>query len=447
MFTDCAALVRDGGFACPSCGRRHTVSLRRLTLGREALSALPEELRALGVRRPYLIADRNTWRAAGERAAALLAASGFSPARCLLPGGRPSPDEAAAGCAVMHLPPDADGVVGIGGGVVGDMAKLTAAVHGVPYLYVPTAPSMDGMASATSSVDRDGLKISLPTRAPSSVVADTGVLAAAPRELILAGYGDMAAKYVSLVEWELAHRITGEFYCPEIARAVREALRRAEASVEAALAGDGGAAGALTEGLILAGLAMECAGLSRPASGMEHYVSHIRSMRALAFGTRSDLHGLECGAAALEVIRVYERLRDTKPDRARALAHAAAFDYEAHAAFLRRFVGPGAETMISLEAREGKYSPERHAARLDVILAHWEELAAVMRKLPSADALEARFARIGFPTLSSLGVTEEERAGLFAASPDIRDKYVLGRLLWDLGEEPFPQNGAKTCIR
>lgn len=435
MFTDCASLIRDGGFDCPACRRRHTVSLRRLTLGRGALEALPAELSVLGVRRPYLLADENTWRAAGERAAAILAASGVSPAVCLLPGARPAPNEASAGCAVMHLPPDADGVIGVGGGVIGDMAKLVAAVRGAPYLYVPTAPSMDGMASATSSVDRDGLKISLPTRAPSSVVADTDVLAAAPRELILAGYGDMAAKYVSLAEWELSHEITGEFYCPEIARAVREALLRAEASVEAALAGDAAAAGVLTEGLLLAGLAMECAGLSRPASGMEHYVSHIRSMRALSFGTRSDLHGLECGAAALGVIRVYERLREVRqPDRARALAHAASFDYAAHAAFLRTFAGAGAETMIALEAREGKYDAARHGARLEAILARWERVREILWALPPSEALAARYARIAFPTLEALGVGAEEAAGLYLAAPDIRDKYVQGRLLWDLGE-------------
>lgn len=431
----CETLVRDGGFDCPACGRRHGIGLRRLRIGRGAADELPKEVRASGAAHPYLLADPNTWEAAGERAARTLRQAGIPCETHILARRRPAPNEETLGEAAMHMPLSCDAVVGVGGGVVNDICKMIAALRGCPYLYVPTAPSMDGFASATSSMDRGGLKVSLPSAAPAAVLADTGVLAAAPRELILAGYGDMAAKYVSLCEWKLSHIITGEYYCPEIADMVRQALSRTESCIEDALRGDAEAAGTLTEGLILAGLAMQCAGLSRPASGMEHYVSHIRDMRALAFGTPAALHGLQCGAAALEVIRAYERLQNTVPDRARALSHARAFDYGVHAAFLRAFVGPGAQAMIDAEAREGKYDPAKHAARLEAILSHWEELTKEMRALPDPAELAARYARLGFPTLGELGVGGEEAAGLFAAAADIRDKYVLGRLLWDIGEE------------
>ena len=43
---------------------------------------------------------------------------------------------------------------------------------------------------------------------------------------------------------------------------------------------------------------------------------------------------------------------------------------------------------------------------------------------------------IGHPTTpAELGLTDEQWSEAFLMAKDIRDKYVLGRLLWDLGDE------------
>jgi glycerol-1-phosphate dehydrogenase [NAD(P)+] len=91
--------------------------------------------------------------------------------------------------------------------------------------------------------------------------------------------------------------------------------------------------------------------------------------------------------------------------------------------------------MIRLEEKEGKYDPARHAVRLERILARWDDLTAVMRSLPSAVSMTAFYRRIGFPTEpEGLGMTADEVRLLIRFAADIRDKYVLTRLLWDLGE-------------
>ena len=427
-------LLRDGGFFCPHCGRFHDITLKSVITERGAVRRLPEVLAARGITRPYLLADTNTWRAAGEAAAAALTEAGIAFSRHIYSEDHPLPHEHTVGGALMHFPADADAVIGIGGGVMGDTAKILASAAKIPYIYVATAPSMDGYASDTSAMEMDGLKVSLNTVSPETILLDTDVLTAAPRRMILSGYGDMAAKYVSLVEWRLAKIILDEYYCPAVADMMRSALDKAADNIEAVLAGDPDAAGILAEGLIMAGLAMRCAGVSRPASGMEHYISHIRDMRALAFGTPADLHGIQCGAAALEVIRAYEKLKKYTPDREKALAAVAAFDYGAHAAYMREKVGPGAEAMIALEAKEHKYDPAAHAARLTRIIGKWDALCAEMDTLPSSAELEAFMEKIGFPAgLSALGVGAEEREILFRCGADIRDKYVLTRLMWDLG--------------
>ena len=119
-----------------------------------------------------------------------------------------------------------------------------------------TAPSMDGMVSPTSSVDVDGLKVSLPSATAWAVVADLDVLANSPRHMIASGLGDMLAKYISLTEWKLSNLINGEYYCPEIAGMIRRALDSELRAAPKLLDGDREAVKEVTDGLLLAGCAM-----------------------------------------------------------------------------------------------------------------------------------------------------------------------------------------------
>ncbi len=433
-FEGIGKLIADGGFRCEACGRRHTVTLKRLEIAPGALTHAAEAVTSAGGAHPFVLCDPNTYEAAGKTVASVLDGAGVPYTLCILSASRPDPDEKTAGEAFLQMGADCDSIVGVGGGVINDISKLLARTSRLPYVYCATAPSMDGFASSSSSMELRGLKRSLPSLPAATILADTDVLAAAPRDMILSGIGDMTAKYVSLAEWKIAHVITGEFYCPVIADMVRASLERVVAHAKDALAGGRDAVADITEGLVLAGLAMNCAGVSRPASGAEHYVSHLRDMRGLAFGTRTDFHGIQCGLAVLPCLRAYESLAKTTPDRTRALAHAKSFDYAARAAELRAFAGPGAEEMIRLEAKEHKYDPAAHAVRLDRIIAHWDEITAVMATLPRADDLAAFYKSIGFPARpEDIGMTEEEESTALRFAGDIRDKYVLPRLMWDLG--------------
>ena len=62
------------------------------------------------------------------------------------------------------------------------------------------------------------------------------------------------------------------------------------------------AVAAVFEGLVIGGVAMNYAGLSRPASGVEHYISHVIDMRAVEFGTPMELHGIQCAVGTVKAI-------------------------------------------------------------------------------------------------------------------------------------------------
>ena len=73
---------------------------------------------------------------------------------------------------------------------------------------------------------------------------------------------------------------------------------------------------------------MNYAGLSRPASGVEHYISHVLDMRGAEFGTPVAFHGTQCAVGTLLAVRLYEKLMKIAPNREKALKHAEAFDYD-----------------------------------------------------------------------------------------------------------------------
>lgn len=323
----------------------------------------------------------------------------------------------------------------VGSGTINDICKIAAGLTGLPYMIVAAAPSMDGYASNTSSMLRDGVKVSLPSKCPDGILLDTKILAQAPMEMLQAGIGDMAAKYVSICEWRISHLITGEYYCEEIADLVRKSLRTCMETSGGLTRRDEKAAGDAAYGLVLSGIAMSFAGISRPASGTEHYFSHIWEMRALQRKEQPRLHGISVGVGTLLTIPVWKKIEQMEPDREKALKYADNFKNEEWQKFVRRIFGTAAETIIRREEEEKKYDKELHRERLEVIISRWDEIRAIIKEeLPDEKWLKERLLSVGAPVSpTELGLTREEVKDAFLATKDIRDKYISTRLLWDLG--------------
>lgn len=423
----------QNGALC-SCGKRHSFS-GKVILGAGVIDRLPQAVTELGGSRVFLLADVNTYRAAGCRAEELLLRCGISVVRYCFAEETVEPDEKSVGSAMMHYDPSCDIVVAAGSGVINDIGKLLSVTAGKPYIIVATAPSMDGYASASSSMTRDGLKISLPSKSADCIIGDTDILRQAPLHMLKSGLGDMLAKYVSICEWRISHMLTGEYYCEAVADMIRQAVKRCVEAAPGLLRREPEAVEAVFQGLVMGGVAMNYAGLSRPASGVEHYISHVLDMRGVEFGTTVELHGIQCAVGTLMAVKLYEKLKAIKPDREKASKYVADFNLENWNARLREYLGRGAESMIALECAEGKYDKRTHPARLERIMESWDSILGILdEELPSAQALEGLLLSLQMPTTpEELGVNREDIPTLLKATKDIRDKYVLTRLLWDLG--------------
>lgn len=420
---------------CPACGKIHYAGVKDVCIKEGAIYELPTYVRKYNGSKAFLLADINTWEVAGKDVQKILTDAGIAVSPYVLNMTRAEPDEHAIGSVASHMDLSCDIFISVGSGVINDLGKVIANLCNLPYIIVGTAPSMDGYASGSSSIIRDGLKYSLTTKCADVVIGDLNILCQAPMHMIRAGVGDLFAKFISIVEWRMSALITGEYFCEEIASLVNLVLKNCVDNLDGMAKRDPQAIKSVMDGMVLAGIAMNYATISRPASGMEHYISHIFDMRGVEFGTPIDLHGIQCGIATVSSLRIYEKLRAIKhPDRAAALAYVQGFNYEDWKAFLRRQLGKSAEAMIEIEAKEGKYNLEKHEKRLDFIIAHWDELLEIMNLLPTADEVEALLKKIGAPTtFEEIGFTAEEERNAILMSKDIRDKYVGSRLLWDLG--------------
>ena len=431
-------LIREEGFAC-DCGIRHSVSLKYLKIGRGVIRSLPECVSVLGCKHPFVICDKNTYEAAGKRAIEVLKQSGIESTLFILrEHGYPKvePDEYSLGSIAMTFDTRCDVIIGVGGGVINDLCKVFSFDANRPQIILGTAPSMDGFASNSSSMVVNNVKSTLYNRCPAGIILDTEILAQAPMRMLWAGLGDMVAKYISLCEWRISHIVIGEYFCEHVAQLMRNALKKIMDASEGLARRDPDSVGAVAEGLVLSGFAMSFARVSRPASGLEHYFSHMWDMISLERGTAADLHGIQVGVGTVLTMNIYEKIKLLKPDHEKALKHMADFNKDEWEARIRRVFGATAPQVLKIEEQTGKNDPEKHLKRLNAIVEHWDEIQKVIaEELPDREWLFGKMAETGMPmTPEDIGISHEDVVDAFLCSRDIRDKYLSCSMLWDLGE-------------
>ena len=427
-------LVRAEGYDC-ECGKHHLCELQYLKIGRGVIVNVPDMIAAMGKKKPFVVCDKNTYAVAGERVCEILKAADIAYTLYIIPGERISPAEWECGSVVMHYDPSCDMLLGVGSGVVNDICKVVARAIGVPSAIVGTAPSMDGYASNSSSMEVNHVKCSLYNHCPVGILLDSEILAQAPMRMLWAGLGDMVAKYIAICEWRIAKIVIDEYYCESIAQLMRTALKKIVDASEGIAKRDPDAIQSIAEGLIIAGVGMAYADISRPASGLEHYFSHMWEMMALERGKPYDLHGIQVGVGTVLSMKIYQKLRTVTPDRAKAEAHMAAYDRAAWEAQIRRIFGKTAGEIISIEDKTKKNDAARHAKRLDNIINNWDEILKIIdEELPDYDTLYNLMAATGMPMKASdINVPMVDVIDAYVGSRDIRDKYLSCSLIWDLG--------------
>ncbi len=427
------------GFAadCP-CGRRHEVDLRRVSIRTGALDDLPDAARLADTGpRTLVVCDRVTRGVAGERAAGLLKKDGRKVATLVVPDGAGNRPHATEETVV-----DLEGALGafdlavaVGAGTINDIVKLASYRGDIPYLVVGTAPSMNGYASAIAAILRGGVKRTLDCHQPLAVVLDLDILCRAPHELIAAGLGDLESKPTSTADFRLGGLLRGAYHCRAPERVVMDAEARAAVAAPGLRRGDPEAVAVLAEALVLSGISMKLAGTSGPASGGEHLISHLWDMTAEEEGRCEGWHGAQVGVATIACAALYERLRELDPatidPAVLAAAHPSREELERG---IRERHGERADEVLA-ECLSKHVDGPALVAELEAVRDGWGRLwDGLDDVLRPAERIREILTAAGAPvTVAGLGLTAEHLRRAFTAAREIRGRFTVLDLAFDLG--------------
>ncbi len=297
-------------FPC-ECGKVHTVSVRKMVVEEDAYLRLPEVLNGLSLpQSACVVADDHTYEILGGRVVRVLSQARHSVKGIVLespPGDVVRADQPTADELLRSLP-TVPLLIAVGSGTINDLTKLAAYKRNIPYVVLPTAPSMNGYTSSIVALTVSGLKTTSETTPPVAVVADLNVLVEAPAELIAAGLGDIISKPVSTADWKLSQIVNGDYFCYRPIQLIEKFEPLYLAKTEEIKLRQPEAIRVLTEALLYSGISMTIAGSSAPGSGGEHLISHTLDMQADLAGRPHGYHGTQVGLATIFTAALYEKV-------------------------------------------------------------------------------------------------------------------------------------------
>lgn len=191
--------------------------------------------------------------------------------------------------------------LGVGGGSVIDVAKLSAYQHGPGFVSVPTTASHDGICSGRASIKEQNGSTSKEAKPPAAIVADTGIISQAPFRMLSAGCADVISNLTACLDWELAHRLKDEEFSTFAAVLAKSGADMILQNADVIKPGLEESSWIAIKSLIVSGVSMAVAGSSRPASGAEHLFSH--SLDRLAPG--KAMHGEQVGIGTMIMMNLH----------------------------------------------------------------------------------------------------------------------------------------------
>jgi len=308
-------------------------------------------------------------------------------------------------------------VLSVGTGSVNDPCRLACARQDKKLCIFATAPSMDGFASYSSPIVANGFKESFAAKSPEVIIGDTKILAAAPNELKSAGFGDMIAKYVALIDWKISNLLTGEVYCEKVASLTRDAVDELFSMADRVTKNDEETAGKIFEALLKTGIGMSFMQNSRPASGSEHIISHLLECKELEHGIIPNLHGDDVGVCTLKMLKLYNEIAeyddiDTYNENV---------DWDDIFSFYGRLSDDVKRLNFPENIIDG-VSPEK-------LKQNFAEIKKIIKSVPSYDECKDAMQRAGCKiTVSDIGKDEKLFKDCTKYSPYMRKRLTLLRM-------------------
>ena len=417
------------------CKKQHKSNVETIIIKKNVIkNELPDFFIKNGYNKIMVVCDKTSYKVAGATVCEVLDKFNISYKLHVFKNLPLAPDEHSIGELTLGHDLGCDIFLAVGSGVIGDLCRYVSAVAGKDFCTVGLAPSMDGYISGGSALIYRNMKLNFETHTPKAVFFDPDILGAAPRDMIAAGVGDLLGKVNCLTDWRLSKIITNEWHCEFISGIVSAAIDKVVSSRDGIAAGDSESCAALLEALLLSGVGMDFAQNSRPASGCEHHMSHFWEMRYLLEGREAVFHGTKVGIGTVIALKAYEYVAKLNPDFDK-IRNAPRKSFDKWKSEIETAFMDAAVEIIDLEKKCGKNSADKLTTRLDSIEKNWAEIKALASSVMPSGEVASILTQLSAPTKPhEIGVEREMALQAIMYAKELRDRYTVLQLLWDLNE-------------
>lgn len=404
-----------------SCGKTHRCDIPKLEIGEGAINKLPK---FLGNKKSIVIvADSNTYPLCGEKVKQLLGNKVENLCYFETPGYYLVPNEETISKIESACSDKTDFILGIGSGVINDLAKYVSFNRGIKSGIIATATSMDGFASSGAALILKGMQVTYTTHAPYMIIGDTDILKSAPLDMIRSGYADIIAKYSALCDWKLSALINNEFFCPEIYKIMLDATNEMRSLATKVQSRDPYVLGKLMEILVLSGVLMTLGETTRPASGSEHHFSHYFHITGLIEDKPFFLHGTDVGYTTIKTAEMREKISKIEKPQFTAVSK------EIRENFYKNIFHDFYTEVVAIQEKAGRYDN----LVFDKYTANWDKVKEILNECPSSNDIKTMLTDVGIDLSEFNQMYDRNRIenGMWFAK-DIKERYSVLWLYYDL---------------
>ncbi len=343
----------------------------------------------------------------------------------------------------------ATGLVGIGGGTITDICKYAACRSQeetpekgeIPFILCQTATSGSAFGANQAVIFKDGVKRTMNARYADVVAVDLDVIASAPGNLNIAGFGDMSGILISSVDWYVSHMLGMSDGYSDLVVDIMQDSGRALLEVDRSVH-DMSPEGidVLAKILIMMGIVSSMGFGTAPISGFDHMISHTLDFEGLATNRRLSLHGAQVGLGATYASVAYNIFVDEfRPEmidieRCYPLEQGAFEEVEKQFSHLN----PDGKSMdeIWLHYNEKLTRWKQNRALFETFLNDWNKKGGpkdqISKKLIPADRIVESLHSSGNPTLPEdliPPISAEQMKFAFLNARFMRNRFIMADII------------------
>lgn len=379
------------------------------------------------------ILDSNTYPSIGAAVHKALTEKGITNRNIILSGTEVIPNEYTIMSVLVDIELQTEAIIAIGSGTITNIARFVSHRLKIPFIVIPTAPSMDGYTGHYSSIFIRGFKRNISCHPPLQILTSPSILANAPQRLIVAGFGTVMGMICTIADWKLAKLLADDFPAEEIVSKTEAICSKI---VEKAIPISRREATAISD-LFLSLVQLEKIKTVNPGSttlyGSSHQIADFLEMREQVNGKSGIPYGIKLAVGSLLSANWYHSLKTMSKEtvKKQPLQLPA---YEELGLELVSFLGEPGYLMLERNTSLSTMDTIKIKHIRNRLFEHWEEVQQIAEDVPKPKELLALLKRAGGPTnLKELGLSGEDVQQAGKLCHCVHNAFTIRTLFYVMG--------------